>query len=109
MLELVEITAFGIAACRLPALDRSTRVVIELAGCLGLEAESVQSPLHLAPLGSVQTDLVFRRLVGVFGEGGGIDARRQMSLGLGCRERDEDQGKDGDKVAHLGSPADRIF
>src|SRR6516162_1808033 len=74
VLELVQKAAAGIAARGLPAGDHGACFLVELARQFGVEAESSQPPLHIAPLDPVQSDLVFRRLIGFLGESSRIDA-----------------------------------
>ena len=90
VLELVQIAGCGIVARRLPALDHAAGRFVELAVDLGVEAEAVEAALHVAALALVETKLVFRDLVGVLGEGRGIDAGGQVagrrSMGPSCSE-----------------------
>src|ERR1700761_5787941 len=78
VLQRVEIAGDGIAARGLPALDHRAGVVVELAGRLGVEAESGEAALHVAALAAVEADLVLGGLVGVLGEGIRVDAGRQV-------------------------------
>src|SRR6202012_5002590 len=78
VLQRVEIAGDGIAARGLPALDHGAGVLVELAGRLGVEAEAGQAALHVAALAAVEPNLVFAGLVGVLGEGVGVDGSRQV-------------------------------
>jgi hypothetical protein len=73
MLQLIEKATLGITARRLPPRDHGASFLVELAVHLGFEAKTVQPPLHVAALALIEADLVFGRLVGFFGEGGGVD------------------------------------
>src|SRR6266702_3745688 len=79
VLELVQIAGGGIAARSLPALDHATGLIVELAGCLDIEAEAGEAALHVAAQVLVEADLVFGDLVGLFGEGRGIDAGGEVA------------------------------
>src|ERR1019366_7399163 len=79
VLQLVEETGLGITARGLPARDHGAGIIVELAGHLGIETKPIQPALHVAALTLLETDLVFRGLVGLLGEGGGIDAGRQVA------------------------------
>ena len=80
-LQRIDKTGLGIAARRLPARDHGAGLLIELARDLGVEAETVEAALHVAALALVEAKLVFRGLVGLLGEGGGIDTGGQVT---GC-------------------------
>jgi len=56
VLELVEISAGGIAACRLPSPDHRAGLVVELARDLGIEAKTGQPALHIATLTAIEPD-----------------------------------------------------
>src|SRR5580693_5549119 len=73
VLELVQIAADGIATGGLPALDHRAGIFVELAVHFGVEAKTVQPPLHVLALALFQSDLVLGYLGGFVGEGGGID------------------------------------
>ena len=64
VLELVQIAGGGIVARGLPALEHATGCFIEPAVDLGVEAEAVEAALHVTALALVETDLVFRDLIG---------------------------------------------
>src|SRR5258708_5593580 len=73
VLELVEKARRRIAAGGLPTLEHGAGVVIERAGRLGVEAETVEAALHVAALTLVEADLVLGELAGVIGARGGTD------------------------------------
>ena len=79
MLQLVEIAGRRVAARGLPALDHRARLVVELAGDLGVEAEAVEPSLHVAALAAVEPDLVLGDLARILGEGRRIDAGCQVT------------------------------
>ena len=56
VLELVDISAGGIAACRLPSPDHRAGLVVELARDLGIEAKTGQPALHIATLTAIEPD-----------------------------------------------------
>src|SRR5206468_12589998 len=87
VLQLVEVAALGIAAGGLPARDHGTGPLIELAGDLGVEAESGQAALHVAALALVEADLILGGLVRFLLEGRGIDARALVAGGIGFGTR----------------------
>src|ERR1700730_16394235 len=79
VLQLVEEAGLGIAPGGLPAREHRARRVIELACHLDVETKTVKTALHVAVLALVETDLVFRGVVGIVGKGGGIDAGGQIA------------------------------
>src|SRR5262245_32881908 len=71
VLQLVEIAAGGVAARGLPALDHAAGRLVEHAGHLGVEAETIETALHVAALTLVEADLVLGDLARFRGEGRG--------------------------------------
>jgi hypothetical protein len=81
MLCRVEETSRGIAVGLLPPSNRGTGLLAELACCLGIEAETVQPPLHVATLSLVKADLIFRLLSRFVSEGRRFDRGRHIARG----------------------------
>jgi hypothetical protein len=80
MLCRVEEASRGIAVRPLPPSNRGTGLLAELPCCLGIEAKTVQSPLHVATLSLVKADLIFR-LLSCFGVKADCAGRSSASLG----------------------------
>src|SRR5271169_6788395 len=78
-LQLVEETGLGIAARRLPAHDHGVGSFVELAADFGIETKAGEAALYVATLALVEPELVFGRLVGLLGEGQGIDTRAEVT------------------------------
>src|SRR5471030_1243927 len=81
MLERVEETGLGIAACRLPARDDGAGRLVELSVDLGVEAETGQPALHVPTLCLVDADLIFGFLSCFVGSGRRLDGCRQVAGG----------------------------
>jgi hypothetical protein len=83
-LQRADKAALGIAAGGLPARDYGAGGVVEFPAGLGVETEAGEAALHVAALAAIEAELVFRGLVGLFGERQGIDAGGQVA---GCGRR----------------------
>ena len=80
MLQRVEKAGLRIAACALPARDDGAGLVVELAVDLGVEAETGQPALHLAPLSFVEADLILAFLSCLVGKDRRIGRCRQAAV-----------------------------
>src|ERR1700722_6912634 len=80
MLQRIEETSIGIAACGLPARDDGASRLVEPSIDLGVEAETGQPALHVATLFLVEAYLIFGFLSCLLGKGRRIDGCQQVAV-----------------------------
>ena len=81
MLRRVEKAGPGITARQLPAHDDGAGAVVELSTGFGVEAETGQPALHVAPLSLIKSYLIFGFLSCLVGKCRRIDGSQQVAIG----------------------------
>src|SRR3977135_3272741 len=81
MLQRVEEASLGIAASRRPTRDDGAGRLVEPSVDLGVEAETGQPALHVAPLSLVKPHLIFGFLRCIVDKGRGIGRCQQVPGG----------------------------